>query len=147
MRRRTNRGVPGPPFCHRQTFTSRLARLAAVAAPPKRPAVPEWVVMRPAQRRWPLPNHRALLVYPRFTPGSFWNYRATCEAVGARYSATPLGLITVAALLPGDWEARLVDRNVEELRDEDLAWADVVMTGGMMPQQRDTLALIARAHQ
>jgi radical SAM superfamily enzyme YgiQ (UPF0313 family) len=86
-----------------------------------------------------------LLVYPRFSSGSFWNYRATCEAVGARYSATPLGLITVAALLPKEWEVRLVDRNVESLRDEDLAWADVVMTGGMLPQQRDTLSLIALA--
>jgi radical SAM superfamily enzyme YgiQ (UPF0313 family) len=85
-------------------------------------------------------------VYPRFGSASFWNYRATCEAAGARYSATPLGLITVAALLPKDWEVRLVDRNVEELRDEDLAWADLVLTGGMLPQQRDTLALIALAH-
>ncbi len=91
-------------------------------------------------------RRRALLVYPRFGPQSFWNYRETCEAVGARYSATPLGLITVAALLPTDWEARLVDRNVEELRDEDLAWADVVLTGGMMPQQRDALAVVALAH-
>lgn len=41
---------------------------------------------------------RALLVYPRFEGSSFWNYRATCEVVGARYSAAPLGLITVAAL-------------------------------------------------
>ncbi len=93
-----------------------------------------------------IPDHRALLVYPRFASGSFWNYRATCEAAGARYSATPLGLITVAALLPKHWEVRLVDRNVEELRDEDLAWASLVLTGGMMPQQRDTLALIALAH-
>jgi radical SAM superfamily enzyme YgiQ (UPF0313 family) len=85
-------------------------------------------------------------VYPRFSSGSFWNYRATCEAVGARYSATPLGLITVAALLPEEWQVRLVDRNVEELRGEDLAWADVVLTGGMLPQQRDTHALIALAH-
>jgi radical SAM superfamily enzyme YgiQ (UPF0313 family) len=89
---------------------------------------------------------RALLVYPRFGSSSFWNYRATCDAVGARYSATPLGLITVAALLPPAWEVRLVDRNVEELRDDEVAWADVVMTGGMLPQQRDTLALVARAH-
>jgi radical SAM superfamily enzyme YgiQ (UPF0313 family) len=99
-----------------------------------------------ASWRWPISTHRALLVYPRFGSGSFWNYRATCEAVGARYSATPLGLITVAALLPREWEVRLVDRNVEDLRDADVAWADVVMTGGMLPQQRDTLALIAIAH-
>ncbi len=85
-------------------------------------------------------------MYPRFGASSFWNYQETCKAVGARYSATPLGLITVAALLPSHWEVRLVDRNVQELSDEDLAWADVVMTGGMLPQQRDALAVIQLAH-
>jgi radical SAM superfamily enzyme YgiQ (UPF0313 family) len=89
---------------------------------------------------------RALLVYPRFGSQSFWNYQETCKATGASYSATPLGLITVAALLPRHWEVRLVDRNVEDLKGDDLAWADVVMTGGMLPQQRDALALIGLAH-
>ena len=63
--------------------------------------------------------------------------------MGARYSATPLGLITVAALLPASWDVRLVDCNVEELRPEDLEWADLVMTGGMLPQQNDTLRVMA----
>lgn len=89
---------------------------------------------------------RVLLVYPRFAAHSFWNYQATCEVVGARYTAAPLGLITVAALLPPSWEVRLVDRNVEDLLDSDLAWADLVMTGGMLPQQCDVLEVIARAH-
>ena len=87
-----------------------------------------------------------LLVYPRFAPHSFWNYQATCELVGARYSATPLGLITVAALLPPEWPVRLLNRNTELLTDEDVAWADLVMTGGMLPQQRDTERVIALAH-
>ena len=86
-----------------------------------------------------------LLVQPRFAPGSFWNYQATCELVGARYSAAPLGLITVAALLPPEWTPRLVDRNIQELEDADLAWADLVMTGGMLPQQVDTQHVLARA--
>ena len=54
----------------------------------------------------------------------------------------PLGLITVAALLPTHWTIRLVDRNTEELADGDLAWADLVMTGGMLPQYFDTIAII-----
>jgi hypothetical protein len=85
---------------------------------------------------------KALLVFPRFAGTSFWNYRATCDLLGARYPAPPLGLITLAALLPSDWEIRLVDRNVEELSDADLAWADVVMTGGMLPQRNDALHLV-----
>lgn len=87
---------------------------------------------------------RVLMVYPRFNPGSFWNYKATCELAGARHPAAPLGLITVAALLPEAWETRLVDLNAEELDDSDFAWADLVMTGGMLPQQDGTLAVMAR---
>ncbi|MGX1785360.1 B12-binding domain-containing radical SAM protein [Bosea sp. NPDC055332] len=87
---------------------------------------------------------RVLMIYPRFNPGSFWNYKATCELAGARHPAAPLGLITVAALLPAHWDVRLVDLNAEELDDRDFAWADLVMTGGMLPQQDGTLAVIAR---
>jgi radical SAM superfamily enzyme YgiQ (UPF0313 family) len=91
---------------------------------------------------------RVLMVYPRFTPNSFWNYQATCEVVGARYSAAPLGLITVAALLPRDWPVRLINRNTEELSAVDLEWADLIMTGGMLPQQLDAMRVItiANAH-
>jgi hypothetical protein len=63
---------------------------------------------------------KALMVYSEFNPSSFWNYRATCEMVGARYPAAPLGLITVAALLPETWEVRLVNRNTETLEECDL---------------------------
>ncbi len=83
-----------------------------------------------------------LLVYPRFAADTFWNFSATCELFGARYPAAPLGLITVAAMLPASWAVRLVDRNAEELTDEDLEWAGMVMTGGMLPQQPDTLEII-----
>ena len=61
----------------------------------------------------------ALLVYPRFSPNSFWNYQATCEIVGAKYPAAPLGLITVAALLPSAWNVKFVNCNTEPLEDRD----------------------------
>jgi len=83
---------------------------------------------------------KALLVVPRFGD-SFWNVRVG----GERYPSIPLELVTVAALLPASWTCRLVDRNVEALSDQDLDWADVVMTGGMLPQYSDTLAVIALA--
>jgi hypothetical protein len=86
------------------------------------------------------------MIYPRFNPNSFWNYTATCSLYGARYPAAPLGLITVAAMLPKSWEVRLVNRNTETLADADLDWADLVMTGGMLPQQLDTLQVIEMAH-
>jgi radical SAM superfamily enzyme YgiQ (UPF0313 family) len=88
-----------------------------------------------------------LMVYPRFTSESFWNFREACELVGAKYPAAPLGLITVAAMLPKSWTVRLVNRNTEELTEEDLAWADMVFTGGMLFQQVDTLAIIEMCHE
>jgi radical SAM superfamily enzyme YgiQ (UPF0313 family) len=87
-------------------------------------------------------QRHVLLLYPRFVTGTFWNYQATCEAVGRRCPASPLGLITMAALLPPEWSLRLLDRNAEALKETDLEWADLVMTGGMIAQQSDTLEVI-----
>ena len=89
------------------------------------------------------------MVYPRFAADTFWNFGKTCEVFGAKYPAAPLGLITVAALLPNTWDIRLINRNTEELTDSDLDWADLVVTGGMLPQQIDTLDIvdICRARQ
>src|SRR6476659_2650389 len=88
-----------------------------------------------------------LLVYPRFAAATFWNFAATCEMMGARYPAAPLGLITLAALLPPSWNLRLVDRNAEELSEADLDWADLVMTGGMLLQHNDLVEVIRVAQQ
>jgi hypothetical protein len=85
---------------------------------------------------------RVLMVYPKFIPNSFWNYTEACELVGARYPAAPLGLITVAAMLPKHWDIRLINRNTEPLTDEDLDWADLVMIGGMLNQQPDFMSIL-----
>jgi radical SAM superfamily enzyme YgiQ (UPF0313 family) len=89
---------------------------------------------------------RVLMIYPKFVPNSFWNYTEACELVGAKYPAAPLGLITVAAMLPKHWDIRLINRNTESLTDADLDWADLVMTGGMLNQQPDAVYLIDLAH-
>ena len=86
-----------------------------------------------------------LLIAPCFAGQSFWSLDAACEIYGARTIAPPLGLITVAAMLPSSWECRLVDRNAEDLLNSDLTWADLVMTGGMLPQRPDTLRVIGLA--
>src|SRR5512147_3241005 len=87
---------------------------------------------------------RALLVHPEF-PRTYWGFQYGLEAIGKRSSLPPLGLITVAALLPTSWELRLVDLNIEPLRDEDLRWADVVLVGGMLVQEPSMHAVVARA--
>ena len=83
-----------------------------------------------------------LMVCSRFEAETFWSFKKTSAAVGAKHTAPPLGLITVAALLPRAWSVRLVDRNTEELTDDDLDWADLVFTGGMLPQGGDTLDIV-----
>src|SRR5262249_50323005 len=85
---------------------------------------------------------RALLICPRYDPHSFWSFEGAVEVLGAKYPTSPLGLITLAALLPADWDLKLVDCNTEDLTDDHLAWADLAMIGGMMAQQKDTLRLI-----
>lgn len=85
---------------------------------------------------------RCLFVYPRFTSQSFWNFRDACELVGAKYPEAPLGLITVAGMLPPSWQIRLNDLNVHELKPQDVEWADVVFIGGQIFQQKEHLRLI-----
>jgi radical SAM superfamily enzyme YgiQ (UPF0313 family) len=85
---------------------------------------------------------KVLLVFPKFNPNSFWSLTAVCDVRDAKCPAPPLGLITLAALLPKSWPVRLVNRNAEALTSADLAWADLVMTGGMLPQRPDTMEVI-----
>jgi len=89
---------------------------------------------------------RVLLVNPE-TPMTYWGFQEAAWFVGARAAHIPLPLITVAALLPKEWQIRLVDMNVEELRDEDIATADAVLLTAMIIQKdslRDTLERCAR---
>jgi hypothetical protein len=79
-----------------------------------------------------------LLVYPRF-PDTYWSFRYALSFQGKRAAQPPLGLMTVAALLPHSWNKRLVDTNVERLRDRDLAWADVAFISGMQVQQTELI--------
>ncbi len=87
----------------------------------------------------------ALLVYPAFAD-TFWGFRHALKFVGRRAALPPLGLVTVAALLPGSWRLRVVDTNVQPLAARDLAWADVVLVSAMNAQRRSAHEVIDRAH-
>ena len=86
---------------------------------------------------------KALLLYPEF-PDTFWSFKHALKFIGKRASLPPLGLLTVAAMLPAEWEKRLVDVNVRLLREKDLAWADVVLISAMIAQRDSAVQLIAR---
>jgi radical SAM superfamily enzyme YgiQ (UPF0313 family) len=84
-----------------------------------------------------------LLLYPEF-PNTFWSFKHALKFVRKRAALPPLGLLTVAAMLPEEWDKRLIDLNVAKLGEADLAWADLVMVSGMIAQRETARALIAR---
>jgi radical SAM superfamily enzyme YgiQ (UPF0313 family) len=85
----------------------------------------------------------ALLIYPQF-PDTYWSFKHALKFLGKRAAQPPLGLMTVAALLPQTWQKRLIDTNVERLRDRDLDWADVVLISGMHIQRDPLVAIVER---
>ncbi len=88
---------------------------------------------------------RALLVYPSYPPHTFWSFKYALKFIRKSSTFPPLGLLTVAALLPPDWEVRLVDLNIEPLRERDLLWADLVMISAMAVQRTSAEGVIRRA--
>jgi radical SAM superfamily enzyme YgiQ (UPF0313 family) len=87
---------------------------------------------------------KVLLVYPEF-PDTFWSFKHALPFQGKRSAFPPLGLLTVSAMLPGRWQKRLVDLNVQRLKDSDLQWADIVFFSGMIVQGPSMKEQIARA--
>jgi radical SAM superfamily enzyme YgiQ (UPF0313 family) len=86
---------------------------------------------------------RVLLIYPQ-TPETFWSFKYALRLVSKKAAFPPLGLLTVAAMLPCEWELRLVDLNVERLTDNQLRWADYVMVSAMLVQRKSVEDIIAR---
>ncbi|MGI0486106.1 B12-binding domain-containing radical SAM protein [Pantanalinema rosaneae CENA516] len=84
---------------------------------------------------------RVLLVYPLF-PKTFWSYEKILELVDRKVLLPPLGLITVAAILPQTWEFKLVDRNVRSVTEAEWEWADLVILSAMIVQKADLISLI-----
>ncbi len=91
---------------------------------------------------------RVLCVYPSF-PNTYWGAEYSLALTGKKSMLPPLGLLTVAALLPPSWPVRLADLNVRPLDPADLDWADVVFVSGMLVQRQSlhAVARAARAHK
>ncbi|MDT8441173.1 MAG: B12-binding domain-containing radical SAM protein [Desulfuromonadales bacterium] len=86
---------------------------------------------------------KVLLVYPHY-PATFWSFRYAMKFIDRKASFPPLGLMTVAAMLPDAWQKRLVDMNVRPLADQDLRWADFVFISAMTIQQPSAREVIER---
>jgi radical SAM superfamily enzyme YgiQ (UPF0313 family) len=89
---------------------------------------------------------RILLVYPEF-PDTFWSFKHALRFIRKEAGCPPLGLLTVAAMLPAEWEKRLVDMNVTKLSHKDLEWADYVFLSAMVVQHRSADEVIARCKE
>ncbi|MFC1950609.1 B12-binding domain-containing radical SAM protein [Chloroflexota bacterium] len=86
---------------------------------------------------------KILFVYPRY-PDTFWSFRHALRIISKKAAHPPLGLLTVAAMLPEEWEKKLVDMNVTSLTDEDLKWANYVFISAMTVQQNSVKEVITR---
>jgi radical SAM superfamily enzyme YgiQ (UPF0313 family) len=88
---------------------------------------------------------KVLMVYPQ-NPDTFWSFKHVLRFVSKRSTFPPLGLLTIAAMLPRDWQIKLVDLNVERLKDSDLRWADYVMLSAMIVHKESVNEIVARCN-
>jgi radical SAM superfamily enzyme YgiQ (UPF0313 family) len=87
-----------------------------------------------------------LLIYPEF-PDTFWSFKHALKFIRKKASLPPLGLLTVAAMLPPEWEKRLVDVNVTKLTARDLEWADYAFISAMTVQRDSARQIISRCKE
>jgi radical SAM superfamily enzyme YgiQ (UPF0313 family) len=86
----------------------------------------------------------ALLLYPHF-PKTFWSFDRFLAMAGVKAFIPPLGILTVASLLPPEWNLRFHDMNVAEETDDDWQWCDLVILSAMLVQREDFHQLIRKA--
>jgi radical SAM superfamily enzyme YgiQ (UPF0313 family) len=86
---------------------------------------------------------KILLLYPEY-PVTFWSFKYALKFISRKAAYPPLGLLTVASMLPEDWEVRLLDMNVKKLRDKDLKWANCIFISAMMVQTESVRDILRR---
>ena len=86
---------------------------------------------------------KVLLINPEF-PDTYWSFRHALPFESKRCAFPPLGLLTVSALLPDEWERRLIDLNVQSLKTADIDWADMVLVTGMLVQKDSLKQVVIR---
>ncbi len=88
-----------------------------------------------------------LLVYPKVPKNTYWSFHYSMKFIGKKTAMPPLGLITIASFFPENYHLRLVDMNIEELREVDLAWADAVFISAMLIQQESFSEVVERCNR
>src|SRR4030043_1343804 len=88
-------------------------------------------------------NLKILMVYPQY-PDTFWGFKHALKFISKKAAFPPLGLLTVAAMLPKEWGKKLVDMNVTTLKDKDIKCADYVFISAMSVQKDSVRSVIKR---
>lgn len=86
---------------------------------------------------------KLLMLYPKY-PNTFWSFKNVLNYTKKKALLPPLGLLTVAAMLPEEWEKKLVDLNITNLKTRDIIWADIIFISGMIVQKKNAKTLIDR---
>jgi radical SAM superfamily enzyme YgiQ (UPF0313 family) len=84
-----------------------------------------------------------LMIYPKY-PDTYWSFKHALKFISKKAAVPPLGLITVSAMLPENWQKKLVDMNIEKLEDKDLEWADYIFLSGMYVQKDSVNEILDR---
>lgn len=87
---------------------------------------------------------KILLVYPEYPDNTFWSFKHALKFISKKAVHPPLGLLTIAAMLPKEWEKKLVDMNVTTLKDKEIEWADFVFVSAMTVQKASAEKVIHR---
>lgn len=87
-----------------------------------------------------------LLIYPEI-PDTFWSFKHALKFIRKKAASPPLGLLTIAPMLPPEWGKRLVDLNVRKLTKEDLRWADCALISAMTVQRDSAQRTIAQCKE
>ncbi|MEJ5166540.1 MAG: cobalamin-dependent protein, partial [Thermoanaerobaculia bacterium] len=86
---------------------------------------------------------KILLIYPRY-PDTFWSFRYALKFISKKATEPPLGLLTVASMLPGEWEKKVIDLNVQKLKDKDIIGVDLVFISAMSIQRNSAKEIIKK---
>ncbi len=89
---------------------------------------------------------KILLIYPEYE-NTFWNVKKVLRVLGKKAAYPPLGLLTVAAMLPNHWEKKLTDMNCETLKEEHIKWADYVLISSIVGQKQSTKKVVNKVHE
>lgn len=87
-----------------------------------------------------------LLIYPKY-PDTFWSFKHVLNFISKKAAFPPLGLMTVAAMLPKEWNKKLIDVNITELTDQHIEWADMIFIGAMLVQKKSAQEIINRCKE